>query len=942
MIAQASPAAGPLRADPSKRVNYTLGLVLGVDEFQQDQLYHAAGRRSHNRLLHGYGTAWGLAVGEVTGADPEIRVEPGVAVDPCGREICVPERMCVRVNAWLGRHQDALGLALPAGDDGVRRVPVAVVLCHRECPTDAVPVPGEPCRSQDDAMQPSRIRESFELKLMLRDDAPWESPPAAVSGLEVFRLSQPEEQAVRALGRLLARVRTTTDPALGTGEEELIAGIRALAAAADEDVLASPPAPNDDPILLPAPRADEILRRAFLLWTTEVRPALRELESPGTCGEPSGGCCVLLAEFDLRVDGTWALLPGTPPPDQSNRPYLLHTRLLQEWLLAGGGDAGRPDLDSFATLQVLGPHRVRAWVHHQDEVDLPLDGLEVFVNEEPREVADVIPAGIRNVWDVVFPDPAGSPPDAPDPHAMSDGDVVEVRFLADRVSAGSPPRTLSDELRDHTGEYLDRHGWTLRAYTVYNKLEGGDLAGEYLLPIVAKIQKFPVAPTTPGADQYLFSDGTTWRPAHLPDGREDLRGRYPDSTVVRIQGQPVSPENPSAGDFLRYRVAPGSPPQGGWVPGPLTFAPPADLAGGVDDVRVVGLRGHPLEDVAPAEGEVLVYRESSPPGHGAWTPEPAGASTGTAGGDLSGTYPNPRVDRLRGRPMSTTAPQDGQVLVYRESSPGIGMWIPLRPSGDLTGSYPSPQVDGLRGRPISLATPVDGQVLVYVESSPGTGSWTPQTPPGGSTGGPAGGDLAGTYPDPTVDRIQGVPVSTNKPNPGQYLRSDGVTWLPDHAVAAPGGPYEIIAAGRFRADGNTQPGLPIPALGTPYNGLELVVLDPAENLYELVFNDYLPDQYVYLVKGTWEAGVVTLGPRDSLTDPLLIRLFQLDLSVKIFELHVEVSRYEPQNTTIRGGGITPLGPTGRVIGDPADTGGTILTSPTGGTTRRGGTRPPIA
>ena len=61
MIAQASPAAGPLRTDPSKRVNYTLGLVLGVDEFQQDQLYHAAARRGHDRLLHGYGTVWGLA-----------------------------------------------------------------------------------------------------------------------------------------------------------------------------------------------------------------------------------------------------------------------------------------------------------------------------------------------------------------------------------------------------------------------------------------------------------------------------------------------------------------------------------------------------------------------------------------------------------------------------------------------------------------------------------------------------------------------------------------------------------------------------------------------------------------------------------------------------------------------------------------------------------------
>ena len=41
--------------DPDKRVKYSLGLVLGVDEFEQEQHYLLGRGRQHNRALHGYG-----------------------------------------------------------------------------------------------------------------------------------------------------------------------------------------------------------------------------------------------------------------------------------------------------------------------------------------------------------------------------------------------------------------------------------------------------------------------------------------------------------------------------------------------------------------------------------------------------------------------------------------------------------------------------------------------------------------------------------------------------------------------------------------------------------------------------------------------------------------------------------------------------------------------
>lgn len=54
----------------------------------------------------------------------------------------------------------------------------------------------------------------------------------------------------------------------------------------------------------------------------------------------------------------------------------------------------------------------------------------------------------------------------------------------------------------------------------------------------------------------------------------------------------------------------------------------------------------------------------------------SGTSDNTAGGDLSGAYPNPTVAKIQGIPVSTTDPTDGQVLVYKSASgqyePGNG------------------------------------------------------------------------------------------------------------------------------------------------------------------------------------------------------------------------------------------------------------------------------
>ncbi|UCG43285.1 MAG: hypothetical protein JSU73_01310 [candidate division WOR-3 bacterium] len=100
-------------------------------------------------------------------------------------------------------------------------------------------------------------------------------------------------------------------------------------------------------------------------------------------------------------------------------------------------------------------------------------------------------------------------------------------------------------------------------------------------------------------------------------------------------------------------------------------------------------------------------------------------------------------------------------------------------SGDLGGSYPDPTVDGLRNRPVSSAAPGTGQALAWSGSQ-----WTPTTI---TPTGTAGGDLGGNYPNPTVDGLQGRAVSAGSPSTNQVLKWTGSQWAPGNDSVGGGG-----------------------------------------------------------------------------------------------------------------------------------------------------------
>jgi hypothetical protein len=138
--------------------------------------------------------------------------------------------------------------------------------------------------------------------------------------------------------------------------------------------------------------------------------------------------------------------------------------------------------------------------------------------------------------------------------------------------------------------------------------------------------------------------------------------------------------------------------------------------------------------------------------------------TGTAGGDLYGTYPNPSVIKIQGNTFASGSPAKGQ-FVMATSTTGYG---PVSISGtDVSASATTPgllTVTGIQGKAASVPS-TSGTYLNYNGISLVWTSLPTSLPPSGT----ASGDLSGSYPGPTVAQIQGVPINSTTPTAGQIL-----------------------------------------------------------------------------------------------------------------------------------------------------------------------------
>jgi len=316
--------------DLNQRVNFTFGMVLGVDDFRQEHAYLAARDERALRETIGYGAISGLDVTvHVDGTQVEVRVAPGLALLPDGKLVAVTVDQCARLDEWL------TGPDKPAVDRS-GEAHVYVVLRHLEVSDTPVPIPGEPCRDESALQADSRITDSFTL------DFNWD-PPA-----------QTEDNGLRTFAAWLRLIEVRDAPVdvvdIPNFQHAVEEGVKA---AIDKDwpraplnpPLAATPEVDPNPgwgsppadLVIPRARYAEYINAAFDVWVRKLRAIYAAKHGPAPPAEATAETGLLLAAIDFKLSEGGLVYPSPPGPLATarwlGRPQLLHLRMLQEWLL---------------------------------------------------------------------------------------------------------------------------------------------------------------------------------------------------------------------------------------------------------------------------------------------------------------------------------------------------------------------------------------------------------------------------------------------------------------------------------------------------------------------------------------------------------------------------------------------------------------------------------
>ncbi len=155
-----------------ERNNYYYGKLMTVRDFEAEQNYFNNKRWLINRMVNGWGVVCGLDV--YKNKENEIIVKPGIAIDPCGREIVVCDETPAK---WGSKKPDCHTKEEKNSKDKKRSIEKEFYVCleYMECKTEAVPLPPMECSPQD-RCEYNRIRDSFRITLKTEADVNLEDP----------------------------------------------------------------------------------------------------------------------------------------------------------------------------------------------------------------------------------------------------------------------------------------------------------------------------------------------------------------------------------------------------------------------------------------------------------------------------------------------------------------------------------------------------------------------------------------------------------------------------------------------------------------------------------------------------------------------------------------------------------------------------------------------